>query len=90
MKAISLSSTGSATVGWFGGDVLLASLTAGLRDFTVQRRVDGGTWSTVWSATTSTSRAVTLARGHLYEYRARARDRAGNYGLWSPPVGIRR
>ena len=90
MDSLSVTSTGSVAVRWRGADVRLASLTSGLRDFTVQRRVDGGSWATVWSQTTATSRTVSLARGHRYEYRARARDRAGNTGAWSPPMEIRR
>ena len=90
MSGLSVSSTGALTVSWRGADILLASLTSGLRDFTVQRRVDGGAWSTAWSRTTSRSRTVTAARGHLYEYRVRARDNVGNVGRWSPVMGVHR
>lgn len=87
--------TGTAPAGqvrvaitWTGRDLPLQVLTAGLRDFHVQRRVDGGAWRTILSGTTLTRIAQSLARGNRYEYRARARDRRGNYGAWSPAKGI--
>jgi len=69
---------------WRGGDPLLQSHTAGLRDFAVQQRTDGGSWVTVSTGTTSTARsAINRAHGHWYGLRVRARDRAGNVGPWS-------
>lgn len=76
------------TLTWGGRDVPLQVLTAGLRDFQVQRRVNGGAWRTLLAATTSTRATQTLTRGARYEYRARARDRRGNYGAWSAPAII--
>jgi hypothetical protein len=77
------------TVRWRGGDVQLAALTAGLASFQAQRRTDGGSWRTVYLATTRTSWSGYLVRGHHEQFRVRARDRAGNYGPWTAPVGIR-
>jgi uncharacterized protein YkwD len=79
----------STTISWRGWDPRLQVLTAGLASFTLQRRVDGGSWQTIWSATTRKSWSGTLTRGRLYEFRIRARDRAGNYGVWSTPITVR-
>ncbi len=89
MHSPSKLSNGSFKFSWYGADVLLSSLTSGRRDYTVQRRVDSKTWSTVASNTTSTYRTEWLTKGHLYEYQVRLRDKAGNAGPWSPAVGIR-
>jgi uncharacterized protein YkwD len=70
------------TVRWTGGDTRLQVLTAGLRDFEVQRRLAGGAWQSA-GITTRTSLSVTLARGRSYEFRVRSRDRAGNRSAWS-------
>jgi uncharacterized protein YkwD len=70
------------TVRWTGGDPRLQVLTAGLRDFEVQRRVLGGSWRALGYRTT-TSVTETLPRNRTYEYRIRARDKAGNRGAWS-------
>ncbi|MBI3747871.1 MAG: hypothetical protein HY262_03345 [Chloroflexi bacterium] len=73
------------TVRWSGGDVRLQVLTAGLRDFEVQRRLAGGAWQSA-GITTRTSLSVTLARGKTYEFRVRSRDKAGNRSAWSSVV----
>ncbi len=70
------------TVRWTGGDPRLQVLTAGLRDYEVQRRVVGGAWRSL-GFRTGTSVTETLPRARTYEYRIRARDRAGNRGLWA-------
>jgi hypothetical protein len=57
-------------------------LTAGLRDYEVQRRVVGGSWRALGYRTT-TSVTETLPRARTYEYRIRARDKVGNRGAWS-------
>lgn len=82
------SSTSTATVSWRGWDPRLQVLTAGLASFSLQRRVGGGSWQTIWSATTRKSWSGALTKGRVYEFRVRARDRAGNYGLWSKPVRV--
>ncbi len=76
------------SVRWTGADVRLAALTAGLASYQLQRRTDGGSWTTVWSATTPTSLSGYFTPGHRQEFRVRARDRAGNYGAWTTAVGI--
>ena len=88
--------TGSAVDGrlpvritWAGADVRLQVLTAGLRNFDVQLRRDGGSWSNIWLGTTSTSQLRYFAPGHVYEFRVRARDNRGNVGGWSTPDGLR-
>lgn len=75
-------------VAWRGADTEIATHMAGLRDFQVQRRVDGGSWVTVRSTTTATALTATLARGHRWEFRARARDRAGWSSSWTAPRGL--
>jgi uncharacterized protein YkwD len=70
------------TVRWTGGDPRLQVLTAGLRDYEVQRRVSGGSWRALGYRTT-TSVTETLPRARTYEYRIRARDKVGNRGAWS-------
>jgi uncharacterized protein YkwD len=72
----------SVTVRWTGGDPRLQVLTAGLRDYEVQRRVVGGSWRELGYRTT-TSVTETVPRARTYEYRIRARDRVGNRGEWS-------
>lgn len=69
------------TVRWTGGDPRLQVLTAGLLDYQVQRRVVGGTWRDLGYRTSPTV-SETLPRSRTYEYRVRARDRAGNRGSW--------
>jgi hypothetical protein len=69
---------------WRGWDPPLQTHTAGVRDFTLQLRVDGGAWVTVAAAVTATARStLDRAPGHWYGLRVRARDRAGNVGPWS-------
>ena len=71
------------SVSWTGSDVRLQVLTSGFHSWQVQRRVDGGAWTTLWSSTTRASVAQDLAAGHTYEFRTAARDKAGNWGSWS-------
>ncbi|MGH2473938.1 MAG: CAP domain-containing protein [Candidatus Limnocylindrales bacterium] len=69
---------------WRGSDPALQTHTAGLRNFLVQQRTDGGEWVTVATSTTITARSArNRAGGHWYGLRVRARDRAGNLGPWS-------
>jgi hypothetical protein len=70
------------TVRWTGRDTRLQVLTAGLRDFEVQRRLAGGSWQ-AFAITTHTSLSVTLARHRTWEFRVRSRDRAGHRSAWS-------
>ncbi len=75
---------------WSGYDPQLQTHTAGLRDFEVQYRVDGGPWRTIRSATGSTALVLRArAAGHRYGLRIRARDRNGNLSAWSAPSTVR-
>lgn len=69
------------TVKWSGNDTRLQVLTSGLRYYQVQKRTDGGAW-TDYGTQTATTFARTWARGHTYDVRVRARDKAGNWGAW--------
>jgi uncharacterized protein YkwD len=74
---------------WRGWDPPLQTRTAGLRDFSVQLRMDRGPWSTIASGTATTARStLNRLRGHWYGLRVQARDRAGNVGSWSPELRI--
>ena len=75
--------TKRVTVGWTGADVKLQVLTSGFNYWQVQRRTDGGAWTTVWTSTTQASMTLELAGGHTYQFRTAARDKAGNWGAWS-------
>ncbi|MGZ8438330.1 MAG: CAP domain-containing protein [Candidatus Limnocylindrales bacterium] len=75
-------SNSRVTVRWSGGDTRLQVLTAGLRDFQIQRRLAGGTWQSA-GTTTHTSLSIMLVRGRSYEFRVRSRDKAGNRSAWS-------
>ena len=70
------------TIRWTGSDTRLQVLTAGLRDFEVQRRVGAGSWRSL-GLTTHTSLSVIVTRGRAHEFRVRLRDKAGNRGAWS-------
>jgi uncharacterized protein YkwD len=91
-----IGTTGSAgsrrvSLKWSGSDPRLQVLTAGLKAFSVQRRVDGGPWATVWSGTTATTGALTLATGHVYDIRIAAVDKRGNWSDWKTQrVDLRR
>jgi len=71
-----------ARITWSGFDIKLQVLTAGLRSFTVQRRVDDGAWATVYSSTTLTAATFRVNLGHRWEFRISAVDRKGNRGAW--------
>jgi uncharacterized protein YkwD len=75
--------TKKVSVSWSGADVPLQVLTSGFHSYKVQRRVDGGAWTTVWSSTTARSMTLQVAVNHTYEFRVAARDKAGNWGAWS-------
>lgn len=79
----------NVTISWTGADQPLQVLTAGLRDYRLQTRYAGAaTWITLSAATTATSTVRGLWVGRAYEFRVRARDKAGNYGAWSAPITI--
>lgn len=86
LAAGSSSANRSARVAWAGADVRLQVLTAGLRSFAVQRRIDGGAWTNVYSSTTARARTFTVYLHHRYEFRISAYDKAGNRGAWVTTV----
>jgi uncharacterized protein YkwD len=73
------------TITWGGADTRLQVLTSGLRYFQLQRRKNGGSWYT-YDVTTRTSLTRLWTRGATYEFRVRARDRAGNWGSWKSVI----
>jgi uncharacterized protein YkwD len=77
------------TIKWAGNDVRLQVLTSGLKYFQVQVRREGLEWRDTKSSTTATSMVRSLVRGRVYQFRIRAKDRAGNYGAWSATLWIR-
>jgi uncharacterized protein YkwD len=84
MKTATLSGT-TVSWTWTGADTALQTHTAGFKNFDVQYRVDGGTWSTIRSGTTTTALSLSgRAHGHWYGLRVRARD---NLGLVSGYTG---
>ena len=91
--AVTTASTGGrkdVTIKWSGSDVRLQVLTAGLKYFQVQVRVEGRyDWRDTKSSTTSTSMVRSLVKGRVYQFRIRAKDKAGNYGRWSETLWIR-
>jgi uncharacterized protein YkwD len=76
------------TVGWRATDPPLAVLTAGIRSYQLQWRRVGGSWQTR-SWTTATSLRLSLRISRTYEFRVRARDRAGNVSRWTGAVRAR-
>ncbi len=79
----SASGSRSARVRWHGADRLLATGTSGIASFDVQRRRSGGGWATVRTRVTGSAATIGGTRGVRYQFRVRARDRAGNVGDWS-------
>lgn len=78
----------SVSVGWRATDPPLAVLTAGVGAYQLQWRRAGGTWQTR-SWTTATALRLLLPIGRTYEFRVRARDRAGNVSPWTRIVTAR-
>lgn len=87
-KASSAVGSSTAKLRWSGTDPKLVTHTAGLASYDVQRRTGGGTWTTIRSRTTATSLTKSGTTGVRYEFRVRARDKAGNIGAWSPVRGV--
>ena len=76
------------TVRWSGGDSKLQVLTSGLAPIRGPVAGASAATGTPGRRPASTSRSMTLVRGVAYEFRLRARDKAGNIGTWRT-VGIR-
>lgn len=68
------------TVRWWGFDP--GSHSSGIESFDVQYCEDFGPWVDWLVETTDRSAQFTGRRGHLYFFRCRARDRAGNLEAW--------
>ncbi len=72
------------TFRWAGHDRRLQTHTAGLDDFDVEYRVDGGAWRALRTNTRKTSATLQdRARGHWYGFRVRASDQRGNLSGWT-------
>lgn len=65
-------------VTWTGADVG----PAGVATYDVRRSSDGKAYSTIATGLTSPSLVSSLAPGHTYRFQVRARDKAGNIGVW--------
>jgi uncharacterized protein YkwD len=78
----STATTRKVNLAWSGADIRLQVLTAGLRSYVIQRKVDAGTWTTV-TGTTGRLLAITASTGHVYQFRLAAYDKAWNLGSWS-------
>ncbi|HEY8239148.1 MAG TPA: CAP domain-containing protein [Candidatus Limnocylindrales bacterium] len=86
--AVSRSGT-TVSWSWSGADVALQTHTAGLKNYDVEYRVGSGSWSTIKSATTTTSLSLSgRATGHWYGLRIRARDNAGNVSGYSAEMKV--
>ena len=70
------------TVRWTGGDPRLQVLTAGLRDYEIQRRVVGGTWRALGYRTTTSVTETLPSRAYL-----RIPDPRARQGRQSRPLG---
>lgn len=73
---------------WTGSDPVLATGTAGLRGYDLERRSPGGPWRRIRNATRDRSYVRRHTPGRTFEYRLRARDKAGNRGAWTEPVTL--
>ena len=79
-SGVKLSGTGmSTTIRWSGAD----GAGSGVARYQLQQRVNGGSYSTVSSSLTGTSKTFTLANGSDYQFRVRAVDRDGNTGAYA-------
>jgi uncharacterized protein YkwD len=79
----------SVTWSWSGGDRKLQTHTAGLKNFVVQYKVDGGSWSTIRSGTTAKSLTLSnRARGHCYSLRVRSRDNRDYLSSYTAAVQV--
>lgn len=75
--ALAPSSPLNFSVSWSGNDAV-----SGISSYDVQMRVNGGAWTDWVTGTTTTSKSVSANGVASYEFRSRARDRAGNVEAW--------
>lgn len=89
-KMTSVSRSGTTVYwAWTGADTKLQTHTAGLWNFDVQYRVDGGSWTTIRSGTTAKSLSLSgRAHGHYYGLRIRSRDYRGIVSYYSGELRI--
>ncbi len=74
---------------WTGADTRLQTHTSGLKNFDVQYRVDGGSWSTIRSGTTAKSLSLgSRAHGHYYGLRVRSRDYRGYVSHYTAEIRV--
>lgn len=78
----------TVSVRWSGSDPRLVTGTAGLRGYDLDRRTPDGEWKRVFNATTRRSYVRMHSPGMTFEFRVRARDKAGNIGNWTEPVTL--
>ncbi|NJD26925.1 MAG: hypothetical protein FIA92_01350 [Chloroflexi bacterium] len=62
---------------------------AGLAGYDVARSVNGGAWQVIESGLSSASLNLRLSPGTTYQFRVRARDKAGNVGGWAAGPTLR-
>lgn len=86
-KRARLATATYTTIQWWGRDRRLATRTSGLHSFTVQHKLEGGSWHTVLKGTKARQWAWRMRPG-LHAFRIKARDRAGNVGEWQEPVWV--
>jgi uncharacterized protein YkwD len=86
VSKVNVSSTSvRVTLKWYGHDMRLQVLTSGRRYYQIQRRRNGTYWYD-YGITTSTYTTRKWYRNSTYEFRVRARDKAGNWGAWQVTV----
>lgn len=72
----------SLTLSWSVSDTSIFTATA----YDVQQRLNGTTWTSLYTGTTDTTINVSPPAGISIEYRARGVDAVGNIGEWSDPT----
>jgi hypothetical protein len=75
--AISAGGSIPLAVSWTGSDT-----GSGIARYQIQRRVDGGTWTTMSSNVPGAYFSTAGSTGHTYQYRVRGIDRVGNVSAW--------
>ena len=81
-----LSGTGMrAVIRWTGTD----GAGSGIARYQLQQSINGGSYSTISSSLTGTSKTITLANGSDYRFRVRATDRDGNVGSYATGATIK-
>lgn len=79
----------SVTYRWLGVDRRLQTHTAGIATYSVQYRVDSGTWKQIRTNTTATWLTLTgRPHRHYYSFRVLTKDRRGNLSRWSTAIRI--